>query len=113
MWWAALVAPTEDNFILQFHASKSDFLAGSLYPTYLYYNPWERERTVSLQLDPGEFDIYDLTQHRMQQERAKETQPITLPPGGSRVVVVIPAGKKHKTERNILSIDGVPVDYKV
>jgi hypothetical protein len=49
----------------------------------------------------------------MQQERAKETQPITLPPGGSRVVVVIPAGKKHKTERNILSIDGVPVDYKV
>jgi hypothetical protein len=113
MWWAALVKPTDDNFILQLCASKSDFLAGAKYPTYLYYNPWERERTVTLQLGPGEFDIYDLAQHRMLQKRARGTQPIALPPGGSTVVVAIPAGKKYKTEKNVLSADSVPVDYQV
>ena len=94
------------------HASKSDFLAEPKYPTYLYYNPWERERTVSLQLDAGEFDIYDLTQHRVIQRRVEGKQPIMLSPGGSRVLIVIPAGNKYKTERNLLSVNGVPVDYK-
>lgn len=112
MWWAALVVPTGDNYILQLNASKSDFLAEHIYPTYLYYNPWERERTVGLKLDPGEFEIYDLTQHRILEKRARGMQLILLPPGASRVVIVTPAGKKHTTERNILSIDGIPVDYK-
>jgi hypothetical protein len=112
MWWAALVAPTEDTFISQLHASKSDFLAGPKYPTYLYYNPWEHERTVSLQLDPGEFDIYDLTQHHVIQRRVEGKQHITVSSGGSRVLIVIPAGNKYKTEGNLLSVNGVPVDYK-
>ncbi len=109
--WGETVKPTDDPFILQMSLSRTDFLCDRTYPTYLYYNPHEQTKLISLRLDDGKHDLYDLKQHTFFKEGQTGSVSFSVPPGDSKVMVVVPAGVKRKTDKGTLLCDGVPVDY--
>jgi hypothetical protein len=113
LWISELVHPTEDPFILQLDLAKTDFLAKATHPSYLYYNPWTEERGVTLKIDSGKSDIYDLQAHRYLHESVEGPVRLSIPAQGSRVLVVIPVGQKRTSTNGVLSVGGVPVDYQV
>lgn len=109
--WGEVVKPTAEEFILQMSLSRTDFLCEKAYPTYLYYNPHDQPRQVTLRLEDGSHDLYDLKRHRLFKESQSGSVSISVPPGDSMVLVVAPAGAKRKTEKGVLFCDGVAVDY--
>ena len=111
LWWGELVQPTEDDYILRLDLTKTDFLARSAYPTYLYYNPWPEQRAVKLPLPSGQWDIYDTLAHRFVGEGARSSLNLSIPATASRVVAVIPTGKKRRTVGEVFQAGDVPVDY--
>ena len=115
LWWDAIVRPTDDKYILQLDASRTDFLSRKTFPTYVYYNPWKGHRSVSLAAPPifqnKRIEIYDLSQHRMMQKGAHENLKVELEPLSAKALVVLPAGAKEKMEGTVRTFDGIPVDY--
>jgi hypothetical protein len=110
LWLGELIRPTQDDYVLQLDLAKSDFLANA-YPTYLYYNPWNDEREVTLDVGHGKFMIYDTLEHRNLDEGVEGSVSLRLQPGSARVVVVIPTGRKLRIKNGVLECDGVPIDY--
>jgi hypothetical protein len=112
LWWGELVKPTEDEYILQLNVSKSDFLAAQTFPSYLYYNPYNVSKTVTLKLDGSKVDIYDLVEQRFTNETTIGSIPVEIPGNGSRILVIVPSGAKRGVENGVLHGDGVPIDYR-
>jgi hypothetical protein len=112
LWWGELVKPTEDPYILQMNLSRSDFLCAKAFSSYLYYNPWGESKQVTLALESGSFDLYDLSEHAFIAERKSGRVPVKIPANSSRVIVIVPASARRRVENGSLLCDGVPVDYQ-
>ena len=112
LWWGELVKPTEDEYILQLDLSKSDFLAAKTFRSYLYYNPYETQKAVTLKLGESTFDIYDLVEQRFTHKKATGSFDVEIPGNGSRVLVVVPSSATRELKKGVLYGDGVPIDYR-
>jgi hypothetical protein len=113
MWLGQIVMPTTDKYILQIDISRTDFLTRRTYPTYLYYNPWDGERSVVMDVGNEKMDIYDLGAHRLLHKGVTGSVPVPLHASESRILVVIPSGRKRTTKDHILYFGGIAVDYAV
>jgi hypothetical protein len=112
LWLGELVRPTSDPFIVQLDVSRTDFLCGKSHPTVLYYNPWDEAKIVEMDAGSDKVDLYDLTVHRFADRGVMGKVKISLPPRSSRVLVAVPAGGRRSTKQGVLSVDGIPLDYK-
>ena len=112
LWWGELVKATEDPYILQMDLSRSDFLCAKAHPSYLYYNPWNESKQITLALEGESFDLYDLSAHAFIGEHKSGRAALTIPANSSRVIVVVPSGARRRVENGSLLCDGVPVDYQ-
>lgn len=112
LWWGELVKPTSDKYILQMDISRTDFLCGKSFPSYLYYNPWAEPKKVELTLGSSASDIYDLLEHEFVSRKRSGHVLLTIPAGDARVLVVVPSGADQKFENDVLLRGGVPVDYQ-
>ena len=112
LWLGEIILPTEDAFILQLDLAKTDFLARSAFSTYLYHNPWDERREVTLSV-PAKSDVYDLQSQSFVSRTVQGAQKLSIPPHGSRLVVITPSGAASTVSGHVLSVAGVPVDYHV
>jgi hypothetical protein len=112
LWWGELVKPTVDEYILELNVSKSDFLAAKTFRSYLYYNPYAAQKTVTLKLGESKFDIYDLVEQRFTHEKAAGSFPVEIPGNGSRILVIVPSGSRCELKQGVLYGDGIPIDYR-
>jgi hypothetical protein len=113
LWWDALVRPTEDPFILRLDLTRSDFLSERAYPTFLYYNPWDVERSVTIEMGEEAHDIYGLKQHSWLARSEARTTVLTLPPMEAQVIVLCPAGASPLAQQQVLLVDDIAVDFAV
>ena len=111
MWLGQIVTPTSDKYILQIDIARTDFLAGATYPTYLFYNPWNEKRTVAVTGPTEKVDVYDLTSHRIVHQGLTQHHTVSLNAGESKILVLIPSGKKRTTKKGIVFFDDIAVDY--
>ena len=114
LWWAALTAPSDDPAILKLDLTSSDFLQPGGWPTWLYYNPQDTPRMVTVQ--PGEGSLYDLELHRKLAENSDFVTAdggivLKVPSGGTRIVAVVPTNGTSNIDGNALTIDGIAVDF--
>jgi len=111
LWWGELVKPTRDPYILQMNVGLTDFFEQETYPTYLYYNPFEAGRRVTLPPGPGGTRIYDLTAHAFLDPGGRSAASLEIPARGARIVVMIPPGAHPKMRNGTLVCGNVAVDY--
>jgi hypothetical protein len=88
MWLDKMIQPQGDPWLLRWDLSKTDFLDRDLPPAFLYYNPFDGEKSVWIDA-AGAAKIHDLTNDRplrvRNQARDGKVQ-LTLGSGEARVI---------------------------
>lgn len=101
----ALVEKTNVEYILKLDCNKTDYYQDSMYPTYLYYNPYDEAKTVEIELD-GACDLYDSVTGTYLARNVSGRQSFKILADSARVLVLVPAGSTLELKGNATLIDG-------
>jgi hypothetical protein len=107
-----IVDLTDVPGILRWDCLATDWFHWPAYPTHLYYNPFQKPRTITLQL-AGPADLYDLVAGDFVAHNAKSGSSLTLEPDQALVLVQVPPGAGIERQASQLLADGVIIDYRV
>ena len=107
-----IIKPTNIEKILRLDLLKTDYFHGSAYPTFLYYNPHPKPKTVELDVGAEPKDIYDTVSKKFLLRNVSGKAQIIIPPDTARVVILAPANGKLTREGTQTLIGGVIVDYR-
>lgn len=109
----SIVSPTEDAKILRLDLLATDFWRSDAYPTYLYYNPYDIPKRITLPLGDAARALYDATGHRFLSENARGSFSLDLPPDSGTVVVLAPAGGERDRQAKQLLYNQHIIDYSL
>ena len=108
-----VVEPTHVPQILRVDCLKTDmFRRYDAFPTYLYFNPYQESKKVTVDLGKNAVDVYDAVSRRFLKRGAKGSTEIDLPGDQARVLVLVPAGSKYKVENGRLMAGKTPIDFR-
>ncbi len=110
--FGAIISSTDDEKILQLDLLATDFYRDPAYPTYLYFNPYEVEKEVRIDVGDEAVDVYDCVANRFVHRGVVGSVTLLIPADGAVVVVLTPAGGDVTRERNKTLVDGVVIDYR-
>lgn len=112
--FGSIIRHTDVPGILQLNLLATDFFHDAAYPSHLYYNPYSEEREVTVTLPPksGARDLYDAVQARFIARGVSAKAKVTLPAGGTAVLVAVPSGATLEQQDNKLLAGGVVIDYR-
>ncbi|MDR0618627.1 MAG: PKD domain-containing protein [Bacteroidales bacterium] len=110
---AAVIDTTDVEGILQINMNKTDFSPSmTQYQSYLYYNPHNTAKTVTITLPAGTYDIYDAIQETKVKTSVSGSTTITVSPDNIMLLTLYPAGGIWKINGRILSVEnGGVLDY--
>jgi hypothetical protein len=109
--FAAMINPGEDPMIPQLDLLACDFFRDKAYPTYLYYNPYDDRRDVSVNVGSSAIDVYDAVRNDFVARSASGSVRVPLDPDSAMVLVMAPAGGKETFEGRKTVINDVVIDY--
>lgn len=107
----AILEKTNVEKILRLDLNRTDFFQKKSYPTYLYYNPYDDDRQVSIDLGAGQRSVYDAVTESWIAEEQSGVIEITIPANGALIATITPAGGVQSYNRNRFLVDGIVVDY--
>lgn len=111
--FGSIIRPTNVEGILQLNLLATDFFHDKAYPTYLYYNPYETDTTISIiRPDKQKVDLYNTVSGEFVSKNVSAEFNMTIPAKSAVVIVESPAGGKVTYEKNKMKINGVVVDWK-
>jgi hypothetical protein len=109
--FGAIIKKTNVEKILQLDCNATDFYAKNNFPTYLYYNPYDEPKEVSFTGQEGTVDLYDALTQTTLFEGAQAGDSFTIPAKGARLLVVLPAGSKIETSKDMITTNGKVITY--
>jgi hypothetical protein len=110
--FGGIIRPTQTPGILQLDLLATDFFHDKAYPSFLYYNPYHEEKTVSVPLARGKgIDLYNLVTGAFAGKNLKSSGKIKIPGGQAAVIVLVPSGSKQTFEGQKMLMNGIVVDY--
>ena len=110
--FGGIVQPTNIEGILQLDLRATDFYAERSFPSFLYYNPYDAAKTVSLNLEASQkTDVYNTVTQKYLARNVSGSVKIKIPALQSAVVVCVPSGGKVTYEGSKMLVDGRVVDY--
>ena len=112
--FGSIIRITDVEGILQLNLLATDFFHDKAYPTFLYYNPYDEKKTISLKKDDSKkVDLYNTVTAGFIARNVSSSGEITLSPKSAAVIICVPAGGKISYEGNKMLVDGVVVDYRI
>lgn len=106
-----LVRTTNVEGILQLDLLKTDFYHAAAHPTYLYYNPHDAEKSVSIDVGDKAHDLYDAVTDTILKSDVTGVAEFTILADAARVVVLVPAENELRREDGKTLADNVVVRY--
>lgn len=110
--FGAIISPTDDPQILRLDLLATDSCRPKAYPSYLYYNPHNDDRSVTLDVGSSPIDVYDAVSGEFLAHGASGVTPIRIGADGARVVVLVPAGAVLTYADGRTLANGVVIDYR-
>lgn len=108
---AAVVEATDVEAILQLDLNRTDLDGQPHLPTYLYYNPYDEDKTVRLDLPEGSFRLYDAIGETFLDEEATGAFSLHLPADSVRLLTLVPRTAVLREEGRRLYADDVVIDW--
>ncbi len=102
-----IVKPTNVERILQWDLLKTDFFHKASERTFLYYNPYDKEQKVKLDVGPEPRDVFDNVSNTLLVQNARGTVEVAIPPDAARVISLMQLGNKPGGK---LSLGGIIKD---
>lgn len=109
--YGAIVRPTEVEGILALDCNATDFYAENPYPVYLYYNPYEEDKTVTYN-SKSPVDLFNVLTKTYLAKNAGGNISIQIPSGKAVLAVELPAGTRVAYKANKLTAGDAVVAYK-
>lgn len=103
--FGAMVRETNVEGILQLNCNVTDFYAERQYPTYLYYNPHNEEKSVRFETTQP-VDLFDIVAKEYVSKNISSASDFKMGANDARVLVVLPAGTKLAVENGKIIADG-------
>jgi hypothetical protein len=111
--FGSIVRPTNVEGILQLNLLATDFFHDKAYPTFLYYNPYDSDTTISISPSgKGTVDFYNTVSGGFVAKKISSETSITIPAKSAAVIVEVPAGGKVRYDKNKMMVNDVVVDWK-
>jgi hypothetical protein len=107
-----IVKTTNVEKILQWDCLKTDFYHDTAYPTYLYFNPYDMPKTVSIDTGSNCVDLYDTVSQTFLKTDTNGITDFNIPADSAVVIVLAPAGGKIVISGSRKLINNVVVDYR-
>src|SRR5688500_9336146 len=104
-------APGDDPMLPQLDLLACDFFCNKAYSTYLYYNPHDERREVSVNVGNALVDVYDAVANAFVTRNVSGTAKVGLAPDSAVVLVLAPAGGKETFAGRKTLVDDVVIDY--
>ncbi|MBK8195496.1 MAG: hypothetical protein IPK76_20635 [Lewinellaceae bacterium] len=112
-FFGGTVRQTNVPEILRIDCNATDFYKkNAAYPTCLFFNPYDVEKTVETDLGAKNTDVYDAVSRTFLERNVSGRFRFSLPADAARVLVLIPAGKQYTIENGTLKAGGTVVDYR-
>jgi hypothetical protein len=110
--FGGIIDTTNVEMILQLDVLKTDYFHDEAYPAYLYFNPYDVEKTVQIDVGSGQHDLYDAVTNSFLQTNVSGVTSFTIPPDAAVLVVLTPAGGTITYDFDKMLVNGVIVDYQ-
>ncbi len=110
--FGAIVDTTDVKGILKLDCNATDFYADKPYPVYLYYNPYQGDKTIRY-TSAEEVDLFDIIAKEYVAQKIKGDASFLIPADEARVIVVLPSGAKLSLNDNkLVTMKKINVAYK-
>ena len=111
--FGSIIKPTTVDGILQLDLLATDFFHDKAYPSYLYYNPFTKSKTITVSVAKGKkVDLYDAVSGTFVAKNVSATAKIKLNPKGSAVLITVPAKGEVTYSGTKMLVNNVVVDYQ-
>jgi hypothetical protein len=107
----ALIDTTDVPGILKLDLLATDYYHDNAYPSYLFYNPYNVDKTVSVNLSENQSDIYDAVSNLVIITSASGNTSLTIPADGVLIAVVIPSGSTIVYNLSKALVNEKVIDY--
>lgn len=107
----SIVKPTNVEAILQLDLLKTDYFHDDAYPTYLYYNPHDIDRTVEIDVGNESKDLYDAVKNDFLAQGVTNVVSFSIPSDSAIVLVITPASGTVSYDDHKMLVNHVIVDY--
>lgn len=109
--FGGIIDTTDIEGILKLDLLKTDYFNENVYPTYLFYNPYEESKIININIGNEARDIYETIKNSFLSTNVSGLTQISIPSKSSIVIVLTPSGGEQTLELNKLLINDVVVDY--
>lgn len=112
--FGSIIRTTNVKGILQLNLLATDFFSEKAYPSFLYYNPYDINKKVSVIVEKGKkVDLYNTVSGSFVARNVSSSKKIKLAPESAAVIVCVPSGGTITYEGSKMLVDGIVVDYMV
>jgi len=112
--FGSIIKKTDVEGILQLDLLATDFFNDKAYPSYLYYNPYNENKTVTVNIEKGEkVDLYDTVSGKFLAKNVSSTSKVKLNGKTSAVIVMVPTKGKISHSGSKMLVDNIVVDYNI
>jgi len=112
--FGSIIKKTNVEGILQLDLLATDFFNDKTYPSFLYYNPYNENKTVIVNVAKGKkVDLYDTVSGTFLAKNVSSSSRIKLGAKNAAVIVMVPSKGKTTYSGSKMLVDNVVVDYNV
>ena len=106
-----IIDTTSVNKILKLDLRKTDFFQDNGFPSYLYFNPYNEEQTVEIDVGWGIFNLYDAVSNNFLLTNASGLTEFQIPGNSAVILVLLPADGIVTYELDRMLVNGIVADY--
>jgi hypothetical protein len=106
-----IIDTTDVQMILKLDVLKTDYNHAPAYPSYLFFNPYDTAKIVTLDVGSGLHDLYDAVTNSFLQTGVSGISSVSIPADAAVLVVVTPSSGTITYNLDQMLIGDVVVDY--
>ena len=106
-----IIDTTDVSMILRLDLLKTDYFHSNAYPSYLYYNPYNTDRQVTINTGSGTHDIYDAVSNTVIAGGVTGNTLMSIPADAAVIAVIIPSGSTITYDLDKAFVNGIVIDY--
>lgn len=106
-----IIDTTDVTAILKLDLLKTDYYHKDAYPSFLIYNPYSSDKSVTLNVGNDSKNIYDAVSNTIINSAVSGNVVLTLPANQAVIAVIIPAGSAIIFNNNKAVVNNIIIDY--
>jgi len=109
--FGGIIDTTNIEGILKLDVLKTDYFQDNAYPSYLYYNPYDQSKIVTIDVGTEMVDFYDAVTNQFLTQSVSGQTTISIPADEALLLVLVPAGGTIIYAEEKMLVNGIVIDY--